>query len=113
MSSLAELFGSEAIVHARFSSRPDSALRSHPHDSPLRSRPRPHATVPPFLRRETIDCFPQQLRVLREAMESGYFDSPRKIYSRELAKKIGIGQSTFLEHLRKAQTNILRQAFKP
>lgn len=52
----------------------------------------------------------RQLRVLRVAVDGGYFESPRRIDSRELAKKIGIAQSTFLEHLRKAETKILRQA---
>ncbi len=52
----------------------------------------------------------RQLWVLRGAMECGYFEFPRRVGSREVSKKIGIAQSTFLEHLRKAQSRILRRA---
>lgn len=55
----------------------------------------------------------KQSEILKQAMQCGYFDSPRRVDSRELAKRIGIAQSTLLEHLRKAQTKILRQALAP
>jgi predicted DNA binding protein len=56
---------------------------------------------------------PKQSEVLKGALEFGYFDSPRRVDSRELAKRLGIAQSTLLEHLRKAQTKILRQVLAP
>jgi predicted DNA binding protein len=50
----------------------------------------------------------KQLHIVKTALENGYFDCPRLIDSRELAKKVGMAQSTLLEHLRKAQFKILR-----
>ena len=57
----------------------------------------------------TSHLSPRQLIVLKAAVKGGYFDCPRRVDSRELAKQIGIAQSTLLEHLRKAQMKILRE----
>jgi predicted DNA binding protein len=54
----------------------------------------------------------RQNQVLRVAVESGYFESPRIVRSRDLAARIGIAQSTFLEHLRKAQLKLMRTALR-
>jgi len=54
---------------------------------------------------------PRQLFVLRTALSEGYFDSPRRISSRELASLVGVSQSTLLEHLRKAESRIIRWVF--
>jgi predicted DNA binding protein len=51
----------------------------------------------------------KQFNILRTAVESGFFDCSRKIDSRQLAKKLGMAQSTLLEHLRKSQMKILSQ----
>jgi predicted DNA binding protein len=56
------------------------------------------------------DLSPKQFQILKTAVESGYFDCPRRMDSRQLAKHMGIAQSTFLEHLRKSQLKILSQA---
>lgn len=57
-----------------------------------------------------ISCLsPKQLNILKAAIERGYFDCPRRIDSRQLAKQVGISQSTLLEHLRKAQSKILKE----
>ncbi|MCL4337931.1 MAG: helix-turn-helix domain-containing protein [Candidatus Thermoplasmatota archaeon] len=45
----------------------------------------------------------RQRLVLSYAVKHGYFDEPRKSGSRELARELGMSQSTFLEHIRKAQ----------
>lgn len=58
----------------------------------------------------TSNLSPKQLWILNTAVESGYFDCPRRIDSRALAKQVGIAQSTLLEHLRKAQMKILQEA---
>ncbi len=52
----------------------------------------------------------KQFRILKTAVELGYFDCPRRIDSRQLAKQMGIAQSTLLEHLRKSQLKILGRA---
>lgn len=56
------------------------------------------------------DLSPKQIQVLKKAFENGYFDSPRRISSRELASRIGVAQSTLLEHLRKAQSKLIQKA---
>jgi predicted DNA binding protein len=58
------------------------------------------------------DLTPRQMQVLREAFEAGYFESPRRIGSRELAARIGLAQATILEHLRKAQAKLTEAALR-
>jgi predicted DNA binding protein len=57
------------------------------------------------------DLSPRQLLVLKTAYDEGYFDSPRRTSSRELATRLGLAQSTLLEHLRKAQSKLLQRTF--
>ena len=54
----------------------------------------------------------KQLTVLRLAAAHGYFDLPRRAGSRQIAPLAGMAQSTFLEHLRKAQSRIIRKALE-
>ncbi len=56
------------------------------------------------------DLSPRQFQVLKSAFEWGYFDSPRRVGSREVARRFGVAQSTLLEHLRKAQSKLARRA---
>jgi predicted DNA binding protein len=49
----------------------------------------------------------RQAEVLIFAYKSGYFDEPRKITLRELAKMLGLSPSTVKEHLRKGLRRIL------
>ena len=48
-----------------------------------------------------------QRRALEIASEEGYFNYPRKIELRKLAKIMGISLSTYREHLRRAEAKIL------
>lgn len=50
-----------------------------------------------------------QYEALETAHEMGYFDSPKKSNSREVADKMGISVATFVEHLSVAQTKLLDQ----
>ncbi len=54
----------------------------------------------------------KQLNALRKAMEGGYYEFPRKISLEELAEKDGVNESTFREHLRKAEIQIIKAALK-
>ena len=49
----------------------------------------------------------RQLEVMRYAKDWGYYDSPRKITSKELAKKLNCSKSTLLEHLKNAENKIV------
>jgi hypothetical protein len=51
----------------------------------------------------------KQRQVLMAAYKLGYYDIPRKISSEELANKMGLVDSTVVEHLRKAEQRLIRQ----
>ena len=49
----------------------------------------------------------KQRKILLAAHKLGYYSIPRKISSRELAKKLGLVDSTVVEHLRKAEQRLI------
>lgn len=49
----------------------------------------------------------RQLAALRLALESGYYEQPRKTSLRELADRTAVARSTYEEHLRKAENKLL------
>jgi len=49
----------------------------------------------------------KQREVLLSAYKYGYYDIPRRINTKQLSKKLGIGDSTLAEHLRKAERHLL------
>ena len=51
----------------------------------------------------------KQREVLIAAYKSGYYDIPRKITTEQLAKKLGLVDSTVVEHLRKAEQRLMTQ----
>lgn len=53
----------------------------------------------------------RQLEVLRTAYFGGYFDDPRRATGEELADGLGIAPSTFTEHLRNAEQDVLSLVF--
>ena len=53
----------------------------------------------------------RQLRILKESYYSGYYDIPRKINSDQLAKKLGIANSTLVTSIRRAEKRIMSELF--
>jgi hypothetical protein len=51
----------------------------------------------------------KQREVLITAYKMGYYDIPRKLNSDNIAKKLGLANSTVVEHLRKAEYRLIRQ----
>lgn len=51
----------------------------------------------------------KQREVLIAAYKLGYYDIPRKITSEALANKLGLVDSTVVEHLRKAEQRLMTQ----
>jgi hypothetical protein len=55
----------------------------------------------------------KQREVLLAAYKFGYYDIPRRITSEALAKKLGLGDATVVEHLRKAEQRLIRRIIEP
>lgn len=54
----------------------------------------------------------KQREVIVSAFEHGYYESPRRISSQELAKKLKLKSSTLVEHRRKAEQRLLSNILK-
>ncbi|MFC7045787.1 helix-turn-helix domain-containing protein [Halobacteriaceae archaeon GCM10025711] len=54
----------------------------------------------------------QQQRIVREAVECGYYDTPRGCSLTQLAENIGIAKSTASETLHRAEEKIIKQFFE-
>jgi len=55
----------------------------------------------------------RQASALATAIETGYFDSPRKASIEDIANRMGISASTAVEHLRKAEKKVLESYVHP
>jgi len=53
----------------------------------------------------------RQLEVLREAFESGYFESPRESSGQDVADRLGVSQPTVNHHLRVSQRRLIGLLF--
>ncbi|KTG11309.1 transcriptional regulator [Haloprofundus marisrubri] len=56
------------------------------------------------------DVTPAQEAALRTALEMGYFSVPKATTAAEVAERLGISKSAFLERLRRGQAGLLGQA---
>ena len=52
----------------------------------------------------------RQLAALQLALESGYYEQPRRTSLRDLAEQTSVARSTYEEHLRKAENKLLTNA---
>lgn len=50
---------------------------------------------------------PRQQEALTLARERGYYEWPREVTAGELAAELGVAKTTFLEHLRRAESKLL------
>lgn len=50
----------------------------------------------------------KQTRALVVALDNGYFNFPRRATAVELAQRLGIPRTSFVDHLRKAQNKVIR-----
>lgn len=51
----------------------------------------------------------RQLEAVLLAVRSGYYDLPRGVEARDLAAQVGLGRSTFEEHLRKGEQHVMER----
>lgn len=51
----------------------------------------------------------RQLEAVLLAVRTGYYDLPRRSEARQLAAQVGLGRSTFEEHLRKGEQQVMRR----
>ncbi|MFB6169991.1 MAG: helix-turn-helix domain-containing protein [Haloarculaceae archaeon] len=56
------------------------------------------------------DLTDRQLAALQLALESGYYEQPRRTSLRDLADRTAVARSTYEEHLRKAENKLLTNA---
>lgn len=73
------------------------------------------------LRQKDVDIFlssalnrltKKQLGALKKAVSEGYYDFPRKKDIKNLAQEEGVDESTLREHLRKAESEIMKAALE-
>jgi predicted DNA binding protein len=50
----------------------------------------------------------RQREILRTALAAGYYDIPRRVTQRDLATALGLSRGTIGDHLRRAETKIIR-----
>jgi predicted DNA binding protein len=55
---------------------------------------------------------PRQQKVLRSALELGYYDFPKRISTQQLASTLGIKSGTVAEILRRAEKNVISSYFE-
>jgi predicted DNA binding protein len=62
-----------------------------------------------FMKFKTIfeQLTPRQREVFEIACKAGYYNTPKRITLTELAQTLGLSESTFREHLRKAESKLL------
>jgi predicted DNA binding protein len=57
----------------------------------------------------TDELTDRQREVIQTAFDMGYFEVPRSVSADEIADELGLDQSTVVEHLQRAERNLLGQ----
>ena len=66
------------------------------------------------IKKSTFDGYnlsPMQERILKSAISKGYYSWPRNISAQDIAAQLGLNKATVLEHLRKAESKIVKANF--
>jgi predicted DNA binding protein len=63
----------------------------------------------PDLHRTLTD---RQEEVLRMALEAGYYDQPKRVIIKDLARRAGVAPSTFQEILQRAERKVMLSSFE-
>lgn len=74
------------------------------------ARKRPLAEAPEDLLRSRLPLphlTRKQAEAILAALDTGYYDVPRKVTTLDVARKLGVGRSTFEEHLKKAEAQFV------
>lgn len=58
---------------------------------------------------ETACLSERQADLVQAALDAGYYDLPRRVVLKELARDLGIARSTIGEHLQRAESALVRQ----
>jgi len=61
---------------------------------------------------ERADLTDKQRTALQAAYDNGYFAQPRRSTATEIAASLGVGHSTFLQHLHRAQEKVFESCFE-
>jgi len=67
-----------------------------------------------YVKKSTFDGFnlsDMQETVLKAALELGYYNWPKKISAKEIARRLKLSKATVLEHLRKAEIKVMKKEF--
>lgn len=67
-----------------------------------------------YIKKSSFDGFnlsDNQEKILRLAIQLGYYNWPKKISIQELAKRLGLSKPTIAEHLRKAEIKVISKEF--
>ena len=68
-----------------------------------------------YVKKSTFDGFnlsDMQETVLKAALELGYYNWPKKISAKEIARRLKLSKATVLEHLRKAEIKVMKKEFE-
>lgn len=88
----------------------EAVRRAVPQVEVARKRPLKASEAPAGLLRDHLPLpklTRKQAEALLAALDAGYYALPRRVTTLDVARKIGVGRSTFEEHLKKAEAQVV------